>query len=77
MRISGPELGALSELLVKKTEDGPVVEWVERIAVIARKAGIQPSRINWNQSPINVAFAVVTQGNASMRIDDLRAVIDG
>lgn len=42
------------------TEKGPVVTWVERIAQIARAAGVEMHSVNWLGSPSEVAYSVYT-----------------
>ncbi len=49
---------ALVDQLVQCTSNGPVTQWGDRIGEIARKTGVPLERINWYQSPLNIAHEV-------------------
>jgi len=43
------------DMLLKHTESGPVTEWIERLAKVARNLGLPLYNIDWNGSPKQVA----------------------
>lgn len=63
----------LIQQLISATEDGPVSGWVDRLGVIALKAGLNRSQINWGHSPDITAFNMVNwcSGNNPKFIEDL------
>lgn len=46
------------DVLLKKTESGPVTEWVERLAAVARRAELPLCNIEWYGSPKQVAHSI-------------------
>ena len=48
------------EALLEATRNGPESQWVDRIALIYKKAGGRTERINWGNSPYSVVNEVVS-----------------
>ena len=74
-RLSISEAAAIGTRLVEVTKEGPVTQWYERIAEIARKAGFDVSEVNWNASPRGVASDIAQHMNGYYRIDKLEQAI--
>jgi len=55
----GPEKAALVNEMCQVTQDGPVQQWVERIAAIAKEINLPLHRICWQGSPQIVAFHII------------------
>lgn len=53
--MSQAETNNLVDELLRKTGDGRVQDWNERLAAVARLAGIDISRIAWSKPPYFVA----------------------
>jgi hypothetical protein len=47
------------DMLLAKTEPGPVSEWTERIAAVARAIELPLCNIEWNGTPKQVAYSLV------------------
>lgn len=47
------------DMLLVRTEPGPVSEWTERIGSVARTLGLPLCNIEWNGSPKQVAHNLV------------------
>lgn len=50
----------LAERLLEVTKEGPCSQWVDRISVVAKDAGLRAEMIDWGGSPALVAWAVVS-----------------
>jgi len=61
--------------LLAATEKGRVQDWVERLAEVAREAGLRIDSISWQGSPNAVAHNVVDFAVRRQREEKLRAVI--
>jgi hypothetical protein len=59
----------IRDKILNATREGSVVQWIDRIAVIANEIGLPLEHINWNSSPINVVHEVVIKAY-SYRGDD-------
>lgn len=70
------EAEILYDDIVKATQNGPVWEWVERIAAIARDAGLKLEDINWQGSPALVALRVIESARKHGLTDKLKAAVD-
>lgn len=46
-------------VLLKHTESGPVTEWIERMADVARNLGLPLCNVEWHGSPKQVAHSLV------------------
>ena len=74
--MNGPERAELMQALVKKTEEGGVQEWVERIAAVARRAGAPMDQVSWQGSPSTVAFNVVETSVRYRFAEKLKAEVE-
>ena len=71
------EIVQLRKDLLDITRDGRVQDWNERIAEIAREAGLKPETINWNGSPDVVASSVIhTYRRLHKSIEKIKQIID-
>lgn len=68
------EFEEVTNLIVDKTKEGPVSQWVDRIGELARKAGLPLDIICWQGAPVIVACDVYQQAKAYGKIDKLIAV---
>lgn len=66
----------LCDKLVEKTRQGAVVEWVERMAVIARKADLALEGIAWSGSPKTVALEIVKFAERHCVVEQLRKALE-
>ena len=74
-QMSGEEYRELHDLVVEATREGRVTDWVERIAEIARLAGIRLEMINWDSSPWIVAGNIVRASSTWCSPDGLRQAV--
>ncbi len=59
------------------TEKGPVAEWVERIADIARETDLQMDNICWQGSPAHIACNIIQNAESSGMEIILQCVVAG
>lgn len=71
----GQQHQALVTAITDATREGRVQDWVERIAVIARKADAPMDRIVWAESPHSVAWKLVEQMKARGTLPRLIAAV--
>jgi len=57
--MTGPEILAFAKEIVNATRNGPVQEWVERIASVVRDSGLPPEDFQWQLAPEHLAVSIV------------------
>jgi hypothetical protein len=75
MSTSGNEQYELSVELRKKTEEGRLQDWVERIGQVAKMAGLPLYSIVWNVSAADASSAVVRSAINRDKLSQLRTAI--
>jgi len=58
-------------LVIDSTREGPVSQWVDRIGVVAHKAGLELSGICWQGDPSGVAFSVYQEAERHNKVQNL------
>lgn len=65
-----------SQMILDATSEGRVIDWIERIAQIARRLpDFNMTRINWNQAPTHVADQVVDRAYDCAGLDKLEEAV--
>lgn len=64
-------ISEVTRLLISVTREGPVSQWVDRIGIIADKAGLDLASICWQGDPNMVVFAVYQEAERCRRIQHL------
>jgi hypothetical protein len=72
MEITNAEYNELRDLVVQATEEGPITEWTERIAQLAKTLGLPTHMMTWSGSPHIVASSVVQYADNWSVIPELR-----
>lgn len=49
--------------ILRGTEEGPITQWTERMAQVAKKIGLPVQHINWNGTPSTVAGLIAEYAN--------------
>jgi len=73
MNLSGADYRRFEKLILDGTENGPITEWVERIALLSKKIGLPVQHMNWNTSPSGAAYKVIESANAYDKLEELEA----
>jgi len=73
LRLSGSELRQLHQGILDATQEGPITEWTERIAQLAKKIGLPVHSINWNASPSGAAYNVLQLAEGFGKVKELKA----
>jgi len=76
LRLSGSEFGRLHQGILHATQEGPITEWAERIAQLARKIGLPVHSIDWNTSPSGAAFKVLQSAEGFEKVEELKAELN-
>jgi hypothetical protein len=75
--MSQPERNNLIDELLRKTEQGRVQDWNERLASVARLTGIDLTRVAWSKPPRFVATDIADECRRTGREEEfVRAVND-
>ena len=74
--IKGREFQTLNTLLVESTRAGRVQDWNERLAEIARIAGLPLEQVTWGKAPVMVAFSLIECANSRSITSRLRAAAE-
>ncbi|MBP7927772.1 hypothetical protein KAZ57_01355 [Patescibacteria group bacterium] len=75
MRLHGKDLFDIVDMVLKHTKEGPITQWDERIAQLAKNAGLEVEQINWKGSPKDVAFKVVEHAETFGTLEELKQAI--
>lgn len=59
MKLVGQQRVEYTQRLLNATEEGPITLWTERIAQLAKEAGVPPNAVDWSGSPKLVASKVL------------------
>lgn len=60
------EEARIADLLVKKTEDGPVESWLSRMRDVILTVGLKPSSVDWSGSPDTVARVIASMASRTL-----------
>jgi len=73
--MSQAETNNLVDELLKKTEQGRVQDWNERLAAVARLAGVDVTRVAWSKAPRWVAIDIADLCRREERLTDLAKIV--
>ena len=65
----------VADFIIRTTKEGPVRDWTERIANIARRAHFPLEKINWQGSPESVATNVVAFAVYAGEFNNLKRIL--
>ena len=75
MQLQSVERRQLSENIIALTKNGPVSEWVERISMLAREAGLPLEQICWQGSPQTVVRSVIEKAENHDEVAQLQNIV--
>jgi hypothetical protein len=61
--------------MLKKTEEGRVADWVERLYHLVKPVGIDATQIYWGGSPASAAWSIYEEADRRKKLPAIEALL--